>query len=573
MPSLLAQVPAVTAWLLVLAWLVPTHYPPWVTAHSEIVAGVAAALFALFAVFAGLGRPRGPGSTAPRKGWPWPAVVLALLALVPLLQWAAGQIRYAGDAWIAAMYLAGTALVVWAGERIAERDVRDWSRAFASAVLAGALLSALVALWQRFDVDLGELGLFVVDVRPGYPPGGNLAQPNQLATLLGLGLASLLLLFEQRRLGAWPAVAAAALLAATMAMTQSRTPLLLFVAGAFALAVLRRRLDLRVRPAVVVLLVAVWALAFLAWPAVADALHLSQMRASLGSRTQAGPRTVMWTQMAEAVTLSPWVGYGWNQVSLGQMAVLADYPDSRLLEYSHNLLLDLAIWQGVPLALLVAGLASWWLWRALRRVQTPAGGFGLLVILLLLAHSMVELPHAYLYYLVPFGLAVGLVEADAGFEPAVTVPQPLTALAVLAMTALMSVAALDYLRVEHEYREMRLTVARIGRPMVEHPPPLLDTMFTQLAVLHRAWLTTPRPGMDRQEAFALAAVAERYGYAPLLYRAALALAYQGDIPGARRMLQRLANVHLPLYHEAALREIRMLVDQGQPQLRPLLPGG
>lgn len=563
MPSLVASLPAVAAWLLVLAWLVPTHLPPWVAAHSEIVAGVAAALLALLAL-----QPR---LAQQPSQWPWPAVVLAALAAVPLLQLAAGQIRYAGDASIAALYLAATAIVVWAGARIAGPDPADWARAFASVVLCGALLSALMALWQRFDVGLGALGLFVVDVRPGRPPGANLAQPNQLATLLGLGIAAAMLLFEQRRIGAGAAIALALLLAVTMAMTQSRTPLLLFAAGGLLLLAVRRRLALRTRPAVLALLLLAWLLAFLAWPRVAEALLLTPMQATLESRAQAGPRAVMWYQMAEAVARSPWVGYGWNQVSLGQMAVVDGYPDSRLLEYTHNLLLDLMVWHGVPLTLLLAALGGAWLWLALNRARTPAGVFGLMTVLLLLAHSMVEFPHAYLYYLVPFGLAVGLVEVDAGLARRLALPAAVNVAAVAGLTGALVVAAGDYLRVESEFREMRMTVARIGRPMVERPPPLIDTMFTQLAMQHRAWLTTPRPGMDAAEVRALAEVAERYAHAPLLYRAALALAYNGDIARAQLMLRRLANIHPPLFHEQAVREIRSLVDGGQTELRALLP--
>jgi hypothetical protein len=135
----------------------------------------------------------------------------------------------------------------------------------------------------------------------------------------------------------------------------------------------------------------------------------------------------------------------------------------------------------------------------------------------------------------------------------------------------MVAAALDYARLEAEWREMRFTVARIGRPMADKPPPLVDTMFTQLAAQHRAWLTTPKPGMSPEEVRELVAATERYGYAPLLYRSALALALNGDVEGGRQMLRRLENVHLPMYHATALGEIRSLADAEYPVLRSLLP--
>ena len=558
----MARLPVVGAWLLVLAWLVPNHYPPWVASHSEIVAGASAGMFALAVLQQRLART---GTVA------WPAVLLGLLCAVPLLQLAAGQIRYFGDAWVSTLYLAITAVAVASGTRIAAPDVDDWSRTFATAVLTGAMLSMLLALWQRFDVELGALSLFVVEMRPGYAPGANLAQPNQLATLLGLGLAALMLLFERRHIGAATALAAAALIAATMALTQSRTPLLLFLCATPLLLTLRRRLALRTRPTTMAGLFAFWAGAYLAWTPLADLLHLLPMKATLASRAQAGPRTVLWQQMIEAIGQQPWAGYGWNQVSLAQMSVLEKYPNSHLLEYSHNMLLDLAAWNGVPVTLLIMGLGLWWLWRAHARVRSPAGAFGLMIVVLLLTHAMVEFPLAYLYYLVPFALAIGLVEVDADMAPGVAMPRLVAPVAVASLWVAMVAAAMDYVRLEGVWREMRFTVARIGRPMVDKPPPLLDTMFTQFAAQHRAWLTTPKPGMNSDEVNELVAITERYGYAPLLYRSALALALNGDIEGGRRMLRRLANVHLPVYHATALGEIRSLADSEYPVLRALLP--
>jgi len=190
--------------------------------------------------------------------------------------------------------------------------------------------------------------------------------------------------------------------------------------------------------------------------------------------------------------------------------------------------------------------------------------------LLLATHAMVEFPLAYLYYLVPFAMAIGIVEVDADMPRGVVLPRAAGPVAVLALCAAMVAAALDYVRLEAEWREMRFTVARIGRPMVDTPP-LIDTMFTQLAAQHRAWLTTPKPGMSPEEVRDLVAASERYGYAPLLYRSALALALNGDVEGGKRMLRRLENVHLPVYHATALGEIRSLAETEYPVLRALLP--
>jgi O-antigen ligase len=544
------------------AWLVPLHVPPWVTSQSEMLAALSVGLLALACLV--------QRRTAPRVAPPAPAVFLAAIALVPLVQVALGQIVFAGDGWVAGLYLACAASAVVWSTVMAKVDLERWSRTLATATFAGALLSAIVLLLQRFDVVPGAVRMYVTEVRPGYPPGANLSQPNQLATLLGLGLAGLMLLFEQGRVRAVPAFAAAGVLTLAMAATQSRTPVLLFAAALVTLALLRRRLSLRTGPAAAAGLAAVWAAGVVAWPRFVAALDLLPLSASLASRVRPGARTVIWQQIAEAIWLRPWTGYGWNQVSNAQLAVIASYPDSRQIEHSHSLPLDLLIWNGVPLGLLIIGLTLAWLWRMQLRVRSAGGAFGLLTILLLLTHALVEFPLEYLYFLVPFAMAIGIVCADTGSGMRLSLPRWAAALLATAHIGLLAWASIDYMDVESEYREMRYAVARLGQPMPSKPPPLLQTQFTQLAAQHRLWLSTPRAGMSAQELQLFAEVSDRFGYAPLIYRHALAQALNGDIPGARAALLRLRYVHQPQYIQAAMGEIRRLAETEHPELRALL---
>lgn len=545
---------------LLVAWLSPLHIPPWVAAHSDFMAAIAAILLGA----AGL------AATAPRVAMPPAAIAVMLLACVPLVQLAAGQIRFAGDAWIAALYLGCAAGAVLWSARVAQAAPAPWARMLATALLAGALASATLILLQRLDVSAGALRLYVVDVRPGYPPGANLAQPNQATTLLGLGLVGLMYLFEQRRVGAAWALGGALLLTGAMAATESRTGLLLFIAVFLGLANLRRRMALCTRPVVLLALAGTWLAAFAAWGRLADALQLEPQLVTLESRAKAGPRTVIWEQLWTAVQARPWSGYGWNQVGTAQMAVADRFADSRHVEHSHNLLLDLLVWNGVPLTLVIVGAALYWLWRTWPRMRTASGAFGLLLMLVLLTHSMVEFPLDYLYFLVPFSMALGLVVADAGQLGRLSLPRSAGVVAVATSAALTAWAIGDYMQVESAFRDMRFAVARIGGPMPERPPPMLPTQFTQLAALHRAWLSLPRDHMTPDEVRFSADVSARFGFAPLLYRHAVVQALNDDVPGARVTLSRLAGLHHARAHAAAIAELRELAATTRPELAALL---
>lgn len=549
----------VSALLLFASWLVNDHYPPWVSAHAELLSVLSAFALAVATL----------GSKSVDRGLRAPVLSLVLLAGVPFAQAAAGKVLFFGDAWVCSLYLLTAALAAHASSLAAAHDDGVWADAFATCLLAGALLSATLVMLQRWSIDPGPFALYVMRVRPGFPPWANLGQPNQVADLMCLGMAGTMALYERRRVhGAWAAAAALVLTLATV-ITQSRTPLLLFGAALLWHVVLGRRLRLRTPRWIIPSLAAVWGGLFLAWPRLLAAMDLVTLM-TIDSRMQAGPRTVIWAQLWDAVWLRPWTGWGWNQVSVAQMALGEKFPDSRMSEFSHNLLLDLALWNGVPLALLIIGLGGWWLVRALRRVQTPAGAFGLLVMLQLLAHSMVEFPLTYLYFLVPFGFALGLVMHDLQTPVVLHVPRVVGRAALALAAAVAIVGAIDYWRVEEEFRTMRFAVARIGQPMADTAPPLLQTQYTQLAAQHRYWLTTPRPGMSAEEIAWARDVSSRYGFAPLLYRYALIQGLNGDIDGARLTLARLRNLHARPFYDAGIEEIRQMAAHDHPELGALL---
>ncbi len=97
--------------VLALAFLMPNHYSPWLSFHSEVVASLAFAPLILRASWQ-------PG--------PVPALTIGalLLALVPLLQITSGQIFFAGDGWTSTLYLLGFALAVLAGARQARESTQ-----------------------------------------------------------------------------------------------------------------------------------------------------------------------------------------------------------------------------------------------------------------------------------------------------------------------------------------------------------------------------------------------------------------------------------------------------------------
>ncbi|MBY0469341.1 MAG: Wzy polymerase domain-containing protein [Burkholderiaceae bacterium] len=543
--------------VLCFAWsfLVANHYPPWLAAYNDMLSALGLILLCAAVI------QKSASLAIPAISWGCFA-----LAAVPLLQVAFGQVLFFGDGYIAFLYLLclATAIVVGCNAKKVWRD--DFVTFICAAWLFVALLSCLILLMQRFSIDAGDFGMFIRDVRPGSAPFGNLGQPNQMATFFALALVALTCLYERRLVGGRWAMVAAVLIVVCMAMTQSRAALLLLLVLLLLLCAYRQRLQLRMPRMAVLALIALWMISFAVLPSLIDSAGL-QRGASLASRMEAGPRTVIWQQLWEATLRQPWLGYGWNQVSVAQMNVAADFGTSRFTEHSHNLLLDLALWNGLPIAILLSSCMAWWLVVRARDLRSLDALFGLAVIGVFLMHSMLEFPLDYLYFLIPCGLAIGIVAADSKTSPARAISRPVAACVTLVAAGVYASVVIDYLHFEGKYRDLRFTLARVGTPLVLASDPPVRTMFTQLAALYDFPLIDARAGMTRDQLAWMGDVASRHPYVPVLYRYAVAQALNGHASVAEATFLKMKRLHGDRDYADAKRQFEELVSTRYPELK------
>lgn len=512
-----------SVFLLALAWLVPDHYFPWLASHGDWLAGLGLC-FAVVGVLLAHGAVlRVPAIACAAFG----------LAVVAGLQWAGGLIYFGGDALMAALYLTGFALAVVVGSSVTdEARVVD---AFCIAFVSAGLASAAIAVLQWLRVDLPDW-VPMVSVSRGARPGANVAQPNQLATLLVLTGIFAAVLLERARLSAfWLAVVLGLLLPA-LAITQSRAGQLELAGVVVGLWWLRGRAELRLQRRALVVLVVVFAALTLALPWFSDQLLLSA-RDVAEAGVSVDRRLLHWAAVADAVGRRPLTGYGWNQVAVAMSAVAAERPASQeTIEHSHNLLLDLLAWNGIPLGMLVIAGLAWWFWRRLRRARDGTSALLLAGIGAVLLHAMVEFPLDYAYVLLPVGLMVGLLERDE--RPMLASARwPVAAVAAAALVVFAWISA-EYVEVEANTRQLRFESARIGSVPGDSEAPDI-VLLTQLREYLRFARTEARPGMSAEQLDWMRRVAERYSYPPVLFRYALASALNGRGAVAHRVLDQL----------------------------------
>lgn len=537
------------------AWLVPNHYSPWLSAWNDGVAIFGLLLLTLSLV--------GSSAGGVRISWRLPAIA-AVCGAVILAQLATGRLLFFGDAVMAIMYVALWLAAVLTGRILRASSVSTKALdALATGWCLAALLSVGIALVQWTGAL--SLNIYAVDLPPGARPFGNLGQPNHFCTLCFFGLCGLLCLHQFRKLSTSIFFLGAGFLLLGMVMSNSRTGWLqiglLIAWGIF----MRERANLRITRVQLLMLGAGFAIGVTLWPWICDYLLLSVGR-PLDDQMRAGVRLPYWWSMIDAIGREPLLGYGWLQVGAAQLRVALDHPPmGALFDHSHNLLLDLLLWNGLPIGGLVAAILAWWFITQVRACRDARGVWLLAVLVGLFTHGLLEYPLTYAYFLVPAGLAMGATEgiSRAG---GVEIRWPRWGMVVFAvlLSGLFLAVAVEYFKFEERFRSMRFEMARIGTPPVDTSK-VEAPMLTQLEALMEFYRTEATPGMPAERLEWMRKVSDRYGYPQILLRFALAAGLNGRPNEARDTLARICRIHaLKRCQEA--RESWMALQARNPKL-------
>jgi O-antigen ligase len=495
--------PWAVLWALALAtpWLLPTHMIPWRAFHADLLM----ALVLLPAAFWVVLRRRERVLVPP----------LALAALgvscIPALQWAGGMMAFAGDAWIACLYLLGFALAIMVGARFQQAVPGLFIDTLLAAFAVAGLISVGIELaqWLRlWPLRIADFDLLLHHPGSGYRLFGNLGQPNHLATLLVWSLIAIWWAFLSERVRGPVALSAAAFLIVGISATQSRTAwleMLVLVAGA---ALWRPLAGRRCAPALVGLALLAIGLT-IGWVGINRALDLQVARALSEEVSSAGLRPAAWQLFAEAILQRPWTGWGWNQIAVAQSAVALDHVSLRYtFQSTHNLVLDLIVQNGLPLGLLIAlGLGLWMLTKA-RRVDTAAGCLLWLAIAVLGVHALLEFPQNYAYFLLPAGLMIGALETMHPWGTPLRVGRLVCAGALLLTALLTAWVSVEYNMAERNLERLRFERARVGPSRNSQAPDLV--LLTQLRAFLHALRLRPEASMSEDQLELMRRVTRQY---------------------------------------------------------------
>lgn len=386
---------------------------------------------------------------------PVAVLAFAFLGAILLLQLVARQPLFRGAPALALLALVLASLVCIAGAKVrssgqSARLLDAWSMALLAALLVN--LAAVLGERQGWHVYIYELGS-----RP--PPGraeGLLGQPNQLAVFAALTSVAAHYLWMRSKLPSMAHGLFALMTALVISATGSRAGLLLWIAGAVLSA-----LALRSHPrANVGFRLVLLAGALMLATQVALPLLDSAGTAVTAMRGETRGRLELWRDSWALVKLHPLAGVGYGNFMAARWNELSGSLFEPNANQAHNLIAQLAVELGsvgAVLVLLPLGVA---LWRCAllvtRRGVAPEQFLAASVALLLAGYSMVEYPLWYTFFLLPFALALGLIEQPDLALRVSPLPPGLRWAGFGLAGALYAVLAFDYHRSEELYSSLEL---------------------------------------------------------------------------------------------------------------------
>jgi O-antigen ligase len=544
------------------SWLSYDHYRPWVNFHAEALAVAAVGLLAAGRALLCF-RGTAPMSAPRWAGW------LLMVALIPWLQWWAGIALFSGDALLASLYVCALVVAFVVSYSYAlDVQPNDGLTAIFHVTWVSSLVSAGIGFLQWLNLQ-ESFGMYVVQTDLGDRAMGNLGQPNQLATLLLMGIASLTWAYERKRIGILGLAFGAGFMTLAIAFSQSRTGMVSLCVVALYLAWKTSAHKMRLRTWHVAVWAACYVVAIQCLPWVHDALLMTDPRNM--SVVRDNGRILIWKQVWEGILQSPWFGYGWNQTPTAHAAGAVAFPGSLTYTNAHNIVLDLMAWVGIPTGLTLTIAFVYWLASRILSATHADAVYALAALVPLAVHSMLEYPFAYAYFLITSGLFIGIVEARHQTRNRV-LKVPMLAFGIFLTLWFVVGCRLvyEYLQVEEDFRVVRFENLRIGQTPSEYRPPSDIYLLSQLGTMLDASRLRPTRNMAASELEALRTTSLRFAYGALGLRYALALGLNGQPEAATQQLRVVRGMYGEYYYQAAVSVLRSMEKEQYPELKAVL---
>ena len=472
------------------------------------------------------------------------------LIVVVALQLALGKMAYLDQALLYILYLLFAALLMLLGARLRVcLGVGKLAVILAFSLLIGTELNALIGVLQHYKWHTPLDAVVVMQVSSGIY--GNLAQANHFANYIALGLISLGLLFQQRKIKSGYVILLSIPLLFALTLSGSRSSWL-YLPLMICLAWWSARGDPTLRPLLrySVLLIIGFGLMHLVVQMSfmsggdGDTNTVQRLLASNGGGdTRGSIRLYLWREAWLIFRESPWLGVGFGQFAWHHfqlVPLLKPSNISGLYNNAHNLIFQLAAEAGIAgLLALFASMGAWF--YGLRRVRPSAAHWwGYSVLGVLAIHSLLEYPLWYAYF-------VAIAATLLGAFDETRYRLELRHIGRLALVMILLLGLLSLLQLRGNYQRLKDTLAIF--PASANVSEAFQRTRDGLIAVHGGALLSPYAELyifldsevntdHIKQKLALGANVMRFmPIATVIYRQAFLMAQDGQLAGAKQLME------------------------------------
>lgn len=387
--------------LLGISYLVPLHYNPWLTFLSEILV-FSSCVFLFLAFF------------KEKIILPKILIPLFLLSFLPLFQYFFGQVYFFSHAIINTTYLITLFLIIVIVFNIVNKSECEKNYFFIKInqmfVVIG-LVNTFLAIYQWLNLDFNTS---LVTSLEGSRPFANFAQPNNMATFQIIAFLGLIYLYLKQRVNFYLFFILTITFIFSIALTQSRTAVVALMSLLLVLIFFRKIAYTKVLfyyffSVFIYFLFSIYLVNISNFIAKIFELNIVNISSSVERGVSSSGRIDFWIQMYYAILDRPWFGYGWNQTALAQYQNMEKYPIGVWITSSHNLLVDIIVWCGIPIGVSFILYFIYIIFSSILKIKKIEELFAFCMIVTLLVHSMLEYPLHYAYFLIPFGIFIAII--------------------------------------------------------------------------------------------------------------------------------------------------------------------
>jgi len=437
---------------------------------------------------------------------------LVFLSAIPIAQWLLGIVFFRGDAFLVCAYLLGAAMAVFVGNNLSQ--YRGKALLFFSLTfLYIGIVNAFFA-WVQL-LDLNFLGVWLREPS-SLRVYGNIGQPNLFASIMMLSLLAMIYLFEKTQCHRSLFWLVSTLILSAIVLAQSRTTL---VAGLFIIiwyALSYTRVEFRIRWFDVIVLVIIYL--GLRWFVGELLVLLFEEGTNLRAiNTSASPRLSLWQGMVAAINDGPLWGYGWAQAGVAQVLADSPFKSIQYSQHSHNLLIDLMIWNGPILGLVIIAVFTYIAYKCVVQSVTIERWVATSMVGAVLVHSMLEFPIEYAYFLLPVGFLLGLCFGESCIIYRFRLPKWIPLSIICVFVGLLTIVWRDYKIISHEFKQAKfeqINIKGVVVPEKKMPEVFLLNHWSYLVGFMR---TKPESVVTLEEIEWARKVSYRFAYISNLY--------------------------------------------------------